>query len=156
MMSSESGVDFGFKGDTCSGTDFNFGCGISVDILPQVASGHGQIDLQVENDLSTSQLELECEVYSFSYRPPVYIPPPGFENWNSTTYQPEALYLPVPVSSPPAAVDFPIPPSSYDGSAPPKFIGEKRPRLAEFSEENILPEHEFRKGVKTSFFLNVS
>ena len=51
MMSSESSVDFGFEGDTCSGTDFNFSHGY-------LASGHGEIDLQVENDLSTSQLEL--------------------------------------------------------------------------------------------------
>jgi hypothetical protein len=83
----------------------------------------------------------------------VYIPPPGSENWNSTTstYQPEALYLPVPVSSP--AVDSPFPQSSYDGSAPPKFIGEKRSRLAEFGEENILPEDEVRKRVKTSQYV---
>jgi hypothetical protein len=78
------------------------------------------------------------------HRPPVYIPSPGSENWNSTTstYQPEALYLPFPVLFP--AVDSPFPHSSYDGSAPPKFIGEKRPRLAEFGEENILPEDEVR------------
>jgi hypothetical protein len=33
----------------------------AVDILPQVASGHGQIDLQVENDLSTSHLNLNVK-----------------------------------------------------------------------------------------------
>ena len=155
-------MQFGFKleGDTLFfGTDFNSESGRGY-------LGHGQIDSDLQNDLSTSNLELEREGYIFSYHPPVYIPPSGSENlfnlnWNTSTNtyrrphdEPEALYLPVPVSSP---ADFPIPPSSYDVSTrtvtPPKVIGEKRPRLAEFGEENVLPEDEVRKRIKTSRYL---
>ena len=131
MMSSK--VQFGFEGDV--GTDFNFGNGYF---------NIGQVE-DIQKDLNIS--EHEGEGYNFPFHPPnpVYIPPSG--NW-STTY-PEILLPPVPV-------DSPSPP--YDMSVkvqPPKVIGEKRPRLAEFGEENILPDDEVRKRVKTSRYVEL-
>ena len=125
MMSSNAQIG-GFEGDT--GTNFNFSPGY----------------FGIKKDLSNSEDEGPSHRYSFPYHPPVYIP--HSENW-STTY-PEVLLPPVPV-------DSPSPP--YDSMSvkvqPPKVIGEKPPRLAEFGEENILPEDEVRKRVKTSRYV---
>jgi hypothetical protein len=110
--------------------------------------GNSQVDIQ--NDLSKT-LELEGYSFSESYYPPspVYIPPS--ENWSTTSSYSELLLPPVPVSSPPDD-------SPYNVSVmvqPPKVfqVGEKRPRLAEFGEENILPEDKVRKRVKTSRYV---
>jgi hypothetical protein len=131
MMS--SGVQFGFEGD--AGTDFNnFGNGYF---------GNGQVDIQ--KDPSTS--ERDDEDYSFPFHhPPVYIPPSG-ENLSTNTYYPEVLLPPIPIDSPSPPYDM------SDKVQSPKVIGGKRPRLAEFGEENILPEDEVRKRVKTSRYV---
>ena len=136
---------FGFEGDTASDTDFKFGHGYF---------GNGQVDsIQLENDLSKTS-ELEYKSYNFSYYLPVYIPMAPSETWSTTSSYSELLLPPVPVSPPPD--DSPNPPYNLSVKVQPltgKVIGEKRPRLAEFGEENILPEDEVRKRVKTSRYV---